>query len=215
MPHVNALDSDMHHSALEMTGMPMRSHAVHELSVAHAHLFAINSCADALSSHLLGLLHCATIGFMPKGFAQRLGDGVGREAFHVGGEVEQFVFAKLCGMNGYYAECAARECACLVEHHGCCFGQCIDVVATFDENALSRGTADTAKEGERDREYQCAGARHYKKRECAVKPQREATCKVARKQRRKYGQRQCQVDYDGRIDLGEACYECFAFRLVG
>ena len=157
VPHVNALYSHMNYGAREMAGAPMSAHAVHEFGVAHAHQLAVDPRADALPSYLFGLLHRATISLVAKGLAQRLGNGMGRKALHMGGEMEQFVLAEIRRMHCCYAEYAPRERASLIEHHGCGLSQRIDVVASFDKDALPRGATDTAEEGEWNGEHQRAG----------------------------------------------------------
>ena len=91
-------------------------------------------------------------------------------------------------------ENAFRQGAGLVKHGNAGLGQCLQIVAAFDQNTALGRAADTAEEGQRDRDDQRAGAADDQEGQCAHDPVEPA----AKEQRRHNGQHQrCNADSGG------------------
>ena len=147
MTRIRAIDSHMDDSTYVVAVVPTGTDAVHHLRISHTYHFVANAGTDALASHLLDIGDLTAVGsLVGEGVAQGRTDGMGREVFDMSGQVEQLVFVAGVGMDGLDGKLAMREGARLVEHDGIDLCQDIDIVGTLDQNTLTRGTANAAKE---------------------------------------------------------------------
>ena len=64
-------------------------------------------------------------------------------------------------MHGLDIELPAGKRTRLVEHHGIYLVQRVYIITALDKDAATRGTAYSAKEGERHADDQGAGTRHH------------------------------------------------------
>ncbi len=91
----------------------------------------------------------------------------------VGCQVQQVALVATFRMYGRYGKLAVGQRAGLVEDDGVDFRQQVDVVGTLDEDALARGSAYGAKEGEGDADDEGAGAADDEEHQGAVEPSGE------------------------------------------
>ena len=73
-------------------------------------------------------------------------------------------------VDGGDREHAPGKGAGFVEYHGVGFGQCLQIVATLDQNAAAAGAADTAEKAQRHGDYQGAGAGDHQEDQGPVEP---------------------------------------------
>ena len=107
-------------------------------------------------------------------------------------------------------ENALRQGAGLVKHGHAGLGQGLEIVAALDEDTALGRAADTAEEGQRDRDDQCAGAaddQEGQRTHDPVKP-------VAQQQRRHNRQHQCADADSGGVVAGELRDEVFNRRFL-
>ena len=171
MACIRSIDGYVYDCAHVRAVVPLCSDGLHHLAVAYAYEVVAHAGLDALSCNLFHIAQLAAVGsLVGEGIAQGGTDGVGREVFYVGGQMQQLVLVAGVGMYGSHGKLPVRQSARLVEDHRLQLCQHIHVVAALDEDAPSRGTADAAKERERHADDERTGTRHDKEQQGTVEP---------------------------------------------
>ena len=131
-------------------------------------------------------------------------------AFRQGRQLQQPGFRNVVGMDGGHIEYALGQRAGLIKDHDLGTGQYFQIVAAFDQNAVPRGPADAAEEGEGHRDDQSAGAGDHQKIE---RPGDGVGPGDGGKQRGQERQRHGGEHHGGRVIAGEFGNKVFRFGL--
>ena len=151
--------------------VPFRTNGIHHLIISHAHQLVAHLCTNALSGYFLNVLDTATIGSLVReGIAKGSANRVGREMLHMSSKVKQLMLVAGIRMNGRHAELTVGKRTGLVEDHSAHLCQYVHIAGTFDEDALARGSADAAKEGEWNTDHQCTRTADHQEGEGTVEP---------------------------------------------
>ena len=184
--------------------------ALHQAGVAGQHGAAIHLRFHAVTRDLLRVGR--TLGVQTRaGLAQALADGMVREALGQRRTLEQVGLGHAVGGGGVRdLENALRQGAGLVKHGHAGLGQGLEIVAALDEDTALGRAADTAEEGQRDRDDQCAGAADDQEGQRAHDPVKP----VAQQQRRHNRQHQCAEADSGGVVAGELRDKVFNRRFL-
>ena len=142
-----SINSHMDNGArIAITGMPLGSHSIHHLRIAHTDHLLTHLGSNALARQLFHITHLATIGsLIGEGVAQGSTNGMSREVLHMSSHVQDMGGIRMYSLHG---KTSMRQGACLVEHHSIHLCQEVQIVGALHQNTLPRGTANTAKEGQ-------------------------------------------------------------------
>ena len=139
-------------------------------------------------------------------------------ALDSGGQAEHSVGREpLGGLHSLHSECAAREGACLVEHHGAKVRHGVEHMAALEEDAPPRGRPDAAEIAQRNADDEGARTGHYEEDEGTPHPLGRRNARhtgPAERGGHKGHQRGQQHDH-GRIDPCQSADEQFGGRLAG
>ena len=166
---------------------------LHQLKVAHQHRVPVDGRLNALPRDLLAVGQAAAV-HVGADIHDAFGDRVVGDRLSQRGVFHHPQVVDLAGNGDRLGdfEHALGQRAGLIKHSYAGFGQRLEVVAAFDEDAALGRAADAAEEGQRDRDDQRAGAADDKEGQRAHEPVDPA----AQKQRRHHGQHQ-RADADG------------------
>ena len=147
MSSIFSVNSHMDHGAcIAITGVPLGTHSIHHFRITHTDYLLTHLGSNALARQLFHIAHLAAIGsLIGEGVAQGCTNGVSREVLHMGSHVQDMGGLRMYGLHG---KTSMRQGSRLVEHHGIHLCQKVQIVRSFHQNTLPRGTANAAKEGQ-------------------------------------------------------------------
>ena len=138
MAGIHAIDSHMNNGAHAGAAMPLGTHSIHQLGIAHTHSLPIDPGSDALAGYLLYIGNQTTVdGFIGERFTQRGTYRMGGKVLYVGGQVQQVVGVEVVGMHGLDIELPAGKRTRLVEHHGIYLVQRVYIITALDKDAAT------------------------------------------------------------------------------
>ena len=180
MAGIDPVQGDMDNGPAVVAGMPGRADRIHQFVVADGDRLPVDPGRQSLARIFADLSDFAVVMLGGIGIAEGGGNRMGRVAFHMGRQVQKFLFIKDIRMDSRHFEDPLRQRAGLVEDNGSELRERVHERGAFDKDALPRGRADAPEEGERDGNHQRAGAGNHQEHQGAVKPGRP----ISRQERR-------------------------------
>ena len=173
----------------------------HELFIAHGHPLAVHLGAHAVAGNFLRAVRFQRGFFLPAGFQQGLGDGVGAERFRRGGQGKQALCVAVIGVHVGHGKAAPGNGAGLVKYGDFGLGQGFQIARAFNEDAPPGRAADAAEKGEGHGNHQGAGAGNHQEGEGRSDP----LVPVSPEEQGRYQSGQHgQAHHHGGINAGEA-----------
>ncbi len=106
---------------------------------------------------------------------QRLGNRMIRKGFRFGSHRDQLLFGKaIAHMDPGHPENALSQRPGLVKNDGVCFGQGVQKVGPFNQDALARCATDATEIAQGNRHHQCAGTGNHQQYQGTVNPFRKS-----------------------------------------
>ena len=118
MAQIDAVLADMDYCPGLFTGMPAGSLHFHHGRVSDAHLMPVHHGLDALPGHFVNIFYYAVVILPWICGAQRSGNRMCTEPFHMGRQVQQLFLFDYLGMHGHHFKYTFGESTGLVENHG-------------------------------------------------------------------------------------------------
>ncbi len=212
MSRVVPVDGNIHMSPRFFSIWHIYSEVRHELRVPDRDRPTVDLCRHPLSAVVRGLGTLGAGGHSTVG-ADGPRDRVSGEGLRFSGKFDHFLFGhSLRAFDPPDGEIPLGERSGLVEHSGTCLRHRLDIVAPFDQYALSRSVSYSAEVGQRNGHHESAGTGHHQERQRDDEPVGE----IRRPdERRDNCNGKCQTDDRRGVIPGESGYEFFGGCLSG
>ena len=138
MTGILSIDSHMNDGTYVMAVVPFCPNGIHHLRIAYADRLISHASTNTMTGYLLHLGYLATVGSLFwEGIAEGCADGVSREVFYMGGEVQQLVLIVKIRVDGLDGKLSVGEGTRLVEDGRIDLGQDVHIVGPLDEDTLA------------------------------------------------------------------------------